>query len=134
MVQTNQQAAQTIEQLADREAVAMANGNMDVYQLLLHQDAIFLPPNTLPKHGSDLRNWMGEFIHNYQIEWDEFVHEETVVFGEYGYHRYTYSWRITPKSGGKEIVAQGKGLHIMRLMPDAGWKIFREIWNSNPSL
>lgn len=133
MSDSNEACSRDIEKLADCEAAAMASGDIDAYCALLHENAIFLPPNSLPKEGVELRDWMSDFLLNYKIEWNRYIHDEVVVFGEYAYHRYSYSWRVIPRSSSKSILAQGKGVHVMRRSAIGNWKLFREIWNSNPS-
>ena len=122
-----------LDALADMEVEAMARGDVDAYLALLDEEAVFLPPGLLPKEGAELHNWMRQFLTGFTIEWIQFTHDEAYVCNDYGYHRYTYKWRFYPKSGGEEIMAQGKGLHIMRRRAGGSWKLYREIWNANPA-
>jgi ketosteroid isomerase-like protein len=60
------------------------------------------------------------------------VSTEVLVTGETAYHSYTYTWCVWPRAGGEEIVATGKGVHLLSSQPGGSWKIAREIWNASP--
>jgi ketosteroid isomerase-like protein len=114
------------------ERLGIAEGDAGRYFAALADDALFLPPNTTAKTGAELRNWLGEFMKGFRIEWLSFVSSEVQVFGEVAYHIFSYTWRVTPVAGGEGKVTSGKGLHILRRQSDGEWKISREIWNSTP--
>lgn len=116
----------------EAERSGIAAGDSGRYSAALADDAIFLPPNTTTKTGAELRNWLGEFMKGFRIEWLSFVSSEVEVFGEAAYHIFSYKWRVTPAAGGEGRVTSGKGLHILRRQADGAWKISREIWNSTP--
>jgi ketosteroid isomerase-like protein len=118
--------------VTDEEAAAMAAGDFARYEAILADDAVYLPPNSLPKEGNELRAWLKDFVERFAIQWLSFIHDETVVAGDFAYHRYTYSWRVTPKAGGEPVVGHGKGLQILRREPDGQWKMARSIWNAIP--
>lgn len=110
----------------------MRDGGSDRLAALLSEDAVLLAPNVLPKAGAELRRWLGDFLRRFQVQWLSFVHEETAVSGDLGYHVYSYTWRVTPRGAGEPTVTSGKGLHILRRSADGTWRIAREIWNANP--
>jgi ketosteroid isomerase-like protein len=126
-------AYREVEAAVDCEVAAVASGDMAAYQSVLDEEAIFLPPNLAPKRGAELREWLGEFLERFTIQWLSFVHEETGVSGDLAVHRFAYTWRVSPRTGGEPIVAQGKGIHIFRRGAGGNWKIWREIWNANPA-
>ena len=115
----------------DQEVNAVRSGDINAYLDVLADDAKFLPPNENPKEGEELRQWLRTFLEEFSAEWLRFVHEEISLSGDLAYHRYSFSWKITPKVGGNPTVAHGKGLHIVRRRPGGAWKIVREIWNSS---
>jgi ketosteroid isomerase-like protein len=126
-------AGAAIVELVDREVAAMGAGDLGQYVALLTDDAVLLAPNTPPKAGAELRQWLGEFLQRVRVEWLSFVHDEVAVSGDLGYHVYSYTWRTSPKGGGEPTVSSGKGLHIVRRGADGAWRIAREIWNANPA-
>ena len=58
---------------------------------------------------------------------------ETQVAGDWAYDRGNYTVAVTPKSG-KPMEESGKYLVICKRQPDASWKIYRLIYNSNDPL
>ncbi|MGD0166128.1 MAG: nuclear transport factor 2 family protein [Gaiellaceae bacterium] len=117
----------------DEEVEAIADSDVERYFGLLAEDALFLPPGLPSMRGDDLRAWLREFLEEWAIEWLAFRHNETEVAGDLAFHRYSYSWRVTRKTGGELTVAHGKGLHILRRDEDGSWKIARKVWNARPT-
>jgi ketosteroid isomerase-like protein len=124
---------QRVLDVTEAEMAAVSKADVAGYFSLLAADAVFMPPNTLPKEGDELRHWLRDFLERFRAEWLEYVHDEIVVLGDLAYHRYTYRWRVTPRSGGEPVLGQGKGLQILRRQSDAPWRLTRSIWNANPA-
>jgi ketosteroid isomerase-like protein len=122
-----------VEAILDREVAAIANDDIAGYLAILDDEAMFLPPNLEPKQGEDLREWLRDFLRRFAVAWLSYTHEETEVAGDIAYHRFAYSWKVTPKSGGEPVVGHGKGLHILRRRAGQDWKLWREIWNASPA-
>ncbi len=118
--------------IVDQERSAVETGDSAAYLATLCDDAIFMPPNGLPKSGAELRSWLSGFVDAFQVEWLSFSTTEVVVEGSMAYHAYTYRWRVTPRAGGPETLSSGKGVHILRRQQDESWRIAREIWNASP--
>jgi ketosteroid isomerase-like protein len=123
---------QQVISVTDEEVTAVSTGDLDRYLAILTEDAVFMPPNLLPKTGNELRRWLGDFLERVSVEYLHFVHGETVVAGDIAYHEYACSWKTTPRGGGESTVAHFKGLHIVRRLPDGSWKVAIGIWNANP--
>ena len=116
-----------------REKNAVERGDIFEYFSILAEDAKFLPPNSLPKEGSELRTWLNDFLESYSIRWLNFESHEVIINKDLAYHSYYYKWSATSKSGGQTNISSGKGLHIFRLQQDGSWRIYTEIWNLNPA-
>ncbi|NIO29727.1 MAG: DUF4440 domain-containing protein [Candidatus Latescibacteria bacterium] len=116
-----------------QEREAVESGDSDMYLAVLTDDAIFMPPNTLPKTGAELRTWLKGFVGAFRVEWLSYVSSEVVQSADLAYHAFTYAWRVTPRAGGEPTVSAGKGIHLLQLQGDGSWKIAREIWNANPA-
>jgi len=123
----------SVAALIDREIKAMETGDPGAALALLHDEAVFLPPNQAPKDGEALRQWLGKFIQRFDVQWLNFEHRETVVTGEFAFHRYDYTWKVTPKDGGESSFSHGKGIHVLKRTAEGDWKIYYEIWNSSPA-
>ncbi len=133
MTDTSELDRQHVVAVLDQEARAIDTGDISLYLETLANDAIFLPPNSPEKAGADLREWLSDFLGRFKAEWLRYAHVETVVAGDFAYHRFTYSWRVTEMAGGEPVTGQGKGLHILRRHPGSSWKITHEIWNAVPA-
>ena len=129
----DQQERQRIEGVIDAEVEAMADGEIDRLVPLLADDALFLPPDMPSIGGAELHAWLGEFLSQWGIEWLGYRHNEIEIGRDLAFHRFSYSWRLEPKSGGQLQVSHGKGLHILRRTADGEWEIARETWNARPT-
>jgi len=118
--------------VADAEAEAIGSGSLERYLAILTDDAVFMPPNLLPKSGEELRQWLRDFLDQFTVEYLRFAHGDTLVSGDLACHEYSCSWRTTPKSGGPSNEAHFKGVEILRRTPGGSWRIARGIWNTNP--
>ena len=114
------------------ERDGMQDGEIDRYLAVLTDDAVFMPPNSAPKTGAELRSWLRAFLADYRVEWLEFASTETVLAADVAFHSYTYMWRLHPRKGGTPVSGRGKGVHLLRRQANGAWKIAREIWNSTP--
>ncbi len=114
------------------ERGAIESGEMDPYLGVLTDDAVFMPPNSHPKEGRELREWLRAFVEGFSVEWLSFVSTEVLESGEAAYHSFAYTWRVQPRAGGEPTTASGKGVHLLRRGSDGTWRIAREIWNSSP--
>ncbi len=56
---------------------------------------------------------------------------ETVVSGDWGYDRGTFTMTVTPKAGGAPMNDQGKYLVLIQKQADGSWKVTRDIDNSD---
>lgn len=129
----DQQEKQRVNSVIDAELAAMADDDIESYLALLTEDALFLPPGLPSIGGEELHAWLSEFLGQWRVEWLGFHHNETEVAGNLAFHRFSYSWRLEPKSGGQLQVSHGKGLHILRRCAGGDWKIARETWNDRPT-
>lgn len=115
------------------EAQAIEAGDPRTYCSLLASDAVFLPPNTSPKIGDELRKWLADFLAGTRVEYLNNVDVETVIESSLAYHVFTCTWRVAPRAGGEPKILHFKGLHILRREAGGAWKIAREIWNTSPA-
>ena len=67
---------------AEEETSAIATGDAERYFAILTDDAVFMPPNSLPKTGEELRQWLREFLSQVAVEYLQSVHGQTVVSGD----------------------------------------------------
>jgi ketosteroid isomerase-like protein len=129
----DEQEIKRVNDTVDVEVNAIADDDIDAYLAVLSEDALFLPPDLPSIGGEELRTWLREFLEQWRVEWLAYKHNETEVGAVFAFHRFSYSWRLEPKTGGELQVAHGKGLHILRRGDDGAWKIAREVWNGRPT-
>jgi len=115
------------------ERTAIESGDLEPYLGVLTDDAVFMPPNSHPKEGEELREWLRAFVEGFRVEWLSFVSTEVLESAEAAYHAYAYTWRVHPRAGGEPTTASGKGVHLLRRGSDGTWGIAREIWNASPA-
>ena len=132
-IEADQQEKQRIVSTIDAEVAAIEDDDIEGYLAVLTEDALFLPPGLPSMGGEELRTSLREFLEQWRIEWLAFRHDETEISGDLAFHRFSYSWRLEPKSGGQLQVAHGKGLHVLRRCDDGNWKIAREVRNDRPT-
>jgi ketosteroid isomerase-like protein len=122
-----------ILEVIGQERNAVEKGDIALYVATLAEDAVFMPPNAATQEGLGLRTWLAEFLERVEVAWLDLASTEVAVEGDLACHAFTYTWRVTPRTGGGSAVASGKGLHVLRRQADGAWKITREIWNATPA-
>lgn len=98
---------------------------------LTDEDHIILIPNRAPivgKAANDAANG-GAFE---RFDFDEsWTPEETVIDGDLGYQRGTFTTSSVPKAGGDKRVVSGAFLRIYRRQPDGQWRMTRDMFNTD---
>ena len=132
---TVETAADVQEVLAvtSKEARAITTGDLALYRSILSDSAVFLPPNSMPLSGNELRLWLGDFLDHISIEYVESADGRMEIRGDLAWHEYTCAWTAMPRSGGASVLTYFKGLHILERCPGDTWKIVRNIWNTSPA-
>lgn len=120
---------------AEREAIhkfhdecikALLSGNVDCFA----EEAQFLPPNAPPIKG---KKAIGELV-TQMIEDPNFSGSHDIVTvevsrsGDLATIHYTYEL-VTSAPDGKPVAEHGKAIYILKKQPQAGWKIWIDIWN-----
>jgi hypothetical protein len=77
-------------------------------------------PNSPPKTRSELRAWVAEFLRTSAVEWLRYEEGATAVSGDPAVHEYSYVWRVTPRGGGRPVLARGKGIEVLHEESGAG--------------
>lgn len=122
-----------IHQVSEEENEAIAAGDAERYFALLAEDCEMLPPNSAPKRGRELRDWLRKFMAETIVVSLGYEHIETVVTGHWAWHQYQCRWQVTPRAGGQTATPTFNGLHILRRDVDGAWKIVRNIWTVAPA-
>lgn len=120
-----------VNQVWEQYASSLNAGDVDRYMALWADNAIQLPPDSLPLVGKEtLRAGLESEVK--AITYDmKIINEEVNVSGDQAVARGTYAATITPKDGSEPVSINGKYMTLLKRQPDGSWKIFRDIYNSN---
>lgn len=98
---------------------------------LTDDDHIILIPNRMPivgKAANDASN--GSAFERFDFD-ESWTPEETVIDGDLGYQRGTFTTSSVPKAGGDKRVVSGAFLRIYRRQPDGQWRMTRDMFNTD---
>jgi uncharacterized protein (TIGR02246 family) len=118
---------------AVREALQSAENasDPDAAAALLTDDAVLMVPDFPVQEGRTaclafLRDVMGWLAENFdrRIRYDS---AETAVDGDVAFDRGTFSFTVTPRSGGETTQTTGKYLWILRRSATGSWRVSRVI-------
>ena len=84
-------------------------------------------PPLVGKAANDAAN--GRVFKQFDID-ETWTPVETVVAGDWAYQRGTFTVAATPKAGGNTTRTSGNFLRIYRRFPDVGWRMIRDMFNS----
>ncbi len=124
---------EAIEYLLREQVAAVETGDVEAQLAIRTADVLEMPPDESPFIGIEAyRTWSKDDPFSYQITAASM--DEIRVTGDWAYSRFSFTWVLTPVSGGESVEVSGKGLWIVHRQPDGSWRIAREIWNNNNPL
>jgi ketosteroid isomerase-like protein len=109
---------------------APTRDNQAFVRFLYTDDAILLPPNAPAVTGGPA---IVEYLKTFPA-FADFKQEtqEIVGFDDFAYDRETYSMTmLIPGAPADQLKDVGKVIWIWKKQPDGGWKLWREIFNSD---
>ncbi|HEY0342190.1 MAG TPA: DUF4440 domain-containing protein [Steroidobacteraceae bacterium] len=110
---------------------AINTGDIEALSALTADEHITYPPNHPPVVGRVANDGVnGLTFDQYRVN-DHWYPAETVVFGDWAFERGAFTSDATPKAGGQPLRFSGNYLRILRRQPDGGWKMIREMANSD---
>ena len=100
----------------------------------LRETGIQMPPNFGTNAGkAAIQGWNKGFLGLFSCQLKLSVDEVQVV-ADWAFERGRYDITLAPKSGGASVDDHGKYITVYQRQPDGGWKIARDIWNSDRPL
>lgn len=118
---------------AVRDALEAAEnaGDADAAAALLTEDAVLLVPDFPVQEGKEactvfmreIMGWLSTQFHRHIA----YVSAEIVVIGDMAFDRGTFSFRVSPASGGDATVVTGKYLWLLRRTAASPWQVARLI-------
>ena len=110
---------------------SLETGDIDAWLSLWTEDGVQMPPNEAPVIGKDqLRQRNGAALDLFTVAID-ITNQEVGVAGDWAFSRGVYTATCTPKDGSRPVPVAGKFMTILSRQSDGGWKIHRDIFNSN---
>jgi len=122
-----------IEEVLNQYAVTASAGDFEGWLALHADDVVKMPPGEPPIFGKEaLRASFTPGFAAFNLSCVIYP-EETVVQGDLGFARGTYTISATPKDGGEtfDLMTNGKYLTLCKRQADGSWKISHDCYNSN---
>lgn len=122
-----------VKEVLNQYAVGINSGDLDLWLSLWAEDGTRMPPNAATQLGREqIAEGVGRAFGAMNMAMTVDI-EEARVSGDLGLTRAAYSFRMTPKAGGEEIIVEpdGKALTLYERQPDGSWKIIFDCFNSN---
>jgi len=95
---------------------------------------IMLPPNSEPVVGKAANDAMnGGAFQRYDFS-ETWTPVETLIDGDLGFQRGTFTVVATPKGDGDRLEVSGSFLRIYQRQPDGEWRMTRDMFNSSTPL
>lgn len=122
---------QSIDEIRVAHVAALNSGNAQAWAAQFTNDAVQMPPNAPENIGKpNIRSWSQAFLDQFRVHFALAV-DEVHVMSEWAFERGSYTISLTSKAGGPSMKDVGKYITIYQRDPEVGWRMARDIWNSN---
>ena len=123
-----------IDRLRNTHVAALNTGNAEGWAACFTDDAVQMPPHFGANTGrAAIQGWSKGFLGMFACRFSLSVDEVRAV-ADWAFERGRYDITLTPRAGGESMDDNGKYITIYQRQPDGGWKIARDIWNSDQPL
>lgn len=123
-----------IDRLREVHVASLNSGDADGWAACFAGDGVQMPPNFGANAGkAAIERWSKGFLGLFNCQFKLSV-DEVQVIGEWAFECGRYDITLASKSGGSSMDDNGKYITIYQRQPDGGWKIARDIWNSDRPL
>jgi uncharacterized protein (TIGR02246 family) len=120
-----------IDSVREAHVAALNDGDARAWAALFTDDGVQMPPNMPANIGrSAIEGWSTGFMDMFGLQFALSV-DEVRVLGEWAFERGTYTIGLKPRSGGPSMQDAGKYITIYQRQPGDGWRMARDIWNSD---
>ena len=119
---------QVVKETIRKEVASVNAGDQEGLFSILSKDVEFIIPGMAPVKGDEARKWFGDFMTQNHVRIQPYTNEEIDIAGDLAYHRYSFEWSMSPKTGGDTITERGSGLHIFKRQSDSTWLLVKDIW------
>lgn len=123
-----------IDALRRAHVAALESGNAGAWAGIFAQDALQMPPNAPGNAGrGSIRAWCEGFLGAFRVRFSLSVGELRIA-GGHAIETGSYSIEATPTAGGPARVDEGKYITVYRREESEGWRVWRDIWNSDRAM
>jgi len=123
-----------IDRLREVHVAALNAGDAKGWAACFANDGVQMPPNFETNAGkAAIEGWSKGFLGLFSCRFKLSV-DEVQVTGDWAFERGRYDITLTPRAGGEPMGDNGKYITIYQRQADGGWKIARDIWNSDRPL
>jgi uncharacterized protein (TIGR02246 family) len=127
----NEDDLKAIDSVRGTHVAALNAGDARAWAAQFADDGVQMPPNMPANIGrSAIEPWSKGFLDMFGVKFALLV-DEVRVLGEWAFERGTYTIGLNPKSGGPSMQDAGKYITIYQRKSGDGWRMARDIWNSN---
>jgi uncharacterized protein (TIGR02246 family) len=122
---------QSIDEIRAAHVAALNSGDAQAWAALFTEDAVQMPPNAPENIGRpNIRSWSQAFLDQFRVHFALAV-DEVHIASDWAFERGSYTISLTAKAGGPPLKDIGKYITIYQRDPELGWRMARDIWNSN---
>jgi uncharacterized protein (TIGR02246 family) len=118
-----------IRRMATEYAQAITAGDRKKFLGFFANDIIMMPPGQTSTRGGEGVAALTDQLFDQFTMREEFEYDELSVAGDWAAGRFTYSFSVTPKSGGPATTEFGKGMAWLRRTSAGSWQFTHMIWN-----
>ena len=123
-----------IDRLREVHVAAVNAGDAEGWAACFANDGVQMPPNFgANSSNAAIQGWSKGFLSMFSCQFKLSV-DEVQVAEDWAFERGRYDITLTPRAGGGSMDDNGKYITIYQRQPDSGWKIARDIWNSDRPL
>ena len=126
-----QKDVRELDEIRARLEIAENDGDADYFVEMMAEDAVIMAPDQPVQEGktacaSFVREVLAGLLEAFNRH-ITYVSAEVRVIGDVAFDRGTFSYTVSPKSGGETIQETGKYLWIYSRAGDGSWKVARAI-------
>jgi uncharacterized protein (TIGR02246 family) len=123
-----------IDAVRSAHAAALNARDAQAWVDLFAQDAVQMPPNAPANVGrKNIFAWSDGLLRAFKVKFALSV-SELHVTGDRAFESGSYTITLTAASEGRAMEDVGKYVTVYERLPQGGWAIARDIWNSNQPL
>src|SRR5438876_10708071 len=121
----------SIDRVREAHVAALNDGDTGALVDLFAAGGIQMPPNAPANVGREsIRQWCAALLAPFRVTFSLAV-DEVRIAGDWAFERGRYRIALHPRPGGDGIEDNGKYVTIYERRNDDGWRIGRDIWNSD---